>query len=106
EIRSKRPKITDEKLEDLVKKLELNPQQSPGFSNSTTWTMRKVYEEDHTLLEKNFRAYLKGFSDNIQDILDSFDYRAVIGKMVKNARLAPILNQYSMLEIGPNDLSS
>ncbi|QDV62756.1 type I restriction-modification system subunit M [Crateriforma conspicua] len=106
EIRSKRPKITDDALEKLVKGLELNPAQSPGFSNSTTWTMRKVYEEDHTLLEKNFRAYLKGFSENIQDILDSFDYRAVIGKMVKNARLAPILNQYSILDIGPQSLSS
>ena len=68
--------------------------------------MRKIYEEDHTLLEKNFRAYLKGFSENVQDILDSFDYRAVIGKMVKNARLAPILNQYSTLDLGPDKLSS
>lgn len=106
EIRSKRKKITDKELEKLVKGLELNPKQSPGFSNSTAWTLRKIYEEDHTLLEKNFRAYLKGFSDNVQDILDSFDYRAVIGKMVKNARLAPILNQYSKLDLGPDELSS
>jgi type I restriction enzyme M protein len=42
----------------------------------------------------------------VQDILDSFDYRAVVGKMVKNARLAPILNQYSKLDIGPDQLSS
>lgn len=106
EIRAKRKKIDDEALAKLVKGLELNPKQSPGFSNETTWTLRKIYEEDHTLLEKNFRAYLKGFSENIQDILDSFNYRAVIGRMVKNARLAPILNQYSTLDIGPEKLSS
>lgn len=106
EIRAKRKNIGDEELARLVKGLELNPTQSPGFSNETTWTLRKIYEEDHTLLEKNFRAYLKGFSKNIQDILDSFNYRAVIGKMVKNSRLAPILNQYSILDIGPEKLSS
>lgn len=106
EICSKRKKISEEDLAKLVKGLELNPTQSPGFSNETTWTLRKIYEEDQTLLEKNFRAYLKGFSENIQDILDSFNYRAIIGKMVKNARLAPILNQYSKLDIGPEKLSS
>lgn len=106
EIRSKRKNIADEELDKLVKSLELNPKQSPGFSNSTTWTLRKIYEEDHTLLEKNFRAYLNGFSETVQDILESFDYRAVIGKMVKNARLAPILNQYSTLDLGPDKLSS
>lgn len=106
EIKAKRKNISDDELERLVKGLELNPRQSPGFSNSTPWTLRKIYEEDHTLLEKNFRAYLKGFSDNVQDIIESFDYRAVIGKMVKNARLAPILNQYSKLDIGPDKLSS
>lgn len=106
EIRSKRKEIANEELEKLVKALELNPKQSPGFSNSTTWTLRKIYEEDHTLLEKNFRLYLNGFSDTVQDILESFDYRAIIGKMVKNARLAPILNQYSTLDLGPDKLSS
>jgi len=106
EIRSKRKAIADGELAKLVKGLELNPKQSPGFSNSSTWTLRKIYEEDHTLLEKNFRDYLKGFSENVQDILDSFDYRAVIGKMVKNARLAAILNQYSLLDLGPDKLSS
>lgn len=106
EIQSKRKTISDKELEKLVKSLELNPKQSPGFYNSTTWTLRKIYEEDHTLLEKNFRAYLNGFSETVQDILESFDYRAVIGKMVKNARLAPILNQYSTLDIGTDKLSS
>ncbi|MCX5894744.1 MAG: type I restriction-modification system subunit M N-terminal domain-containing protein [Proteobacteria bacterium] len=50
EVLAKRPKLTEKELAKLVKELELNPQQSP-FSNKTTWTLRKVYEEDHTLLE-------------------------------------------------------
>src|SRR5512142_576667 len=50
EILAKRPNMPEKELAKLVKDLELNPKQSP-FSNKTDWTLRKVYEEDHTLLE-------------------------------------------------------
>jgi len=104
EVLAKRPKLTEQELDKLVKELELNPKQSP-FSNKTQWTLRKVYEEDHTLLEENFRAYINGFSHNVDDIIEHFNYRATIGTMVKNNRLAPILNQYKELELGPDKLS-
>ena len=104
EILAKRPKFAEKELAKLVKELELNPQQSP-FSNKTKWTLRRVYEEDHALLEENFRAYINGFSKNVDDIIEHFNYRATIGTMVKNNRLAPILNQYKELELGPDQLS-
>jgi type I restriction enzyme M protein len=104
EVMAKRPKLTEKELAKLVKELELNPKQSP-FSNQTKWTLRKVYEEDHTLLEANFRAYVNGFSRNIDDIIEHFNYRATITLMVKNNRLAPILNQYKEMELGPDKLS-
>jgi type I restriction enzyme M protein len=104
-IRQKRPDLSDAQLAEMVKKLEMNPAMTP-FSNATDWTLWKICEEDPTLMEKNFRAYLKGFSDNIQDIIEHFDYRAVVGRMVKNSRLSPILRQYSTLKLGPEDLSN
>ena len=104
EVQAKLSKLTEKKLDTLVKKLELNPKQSP-FSNKTAWTLRTVYEEDHTLLEENFRAYINGFSQNVDAIIEHFNYRATIGQMVKNNRLAPILSQYKELELGPDKLS-
>lgn len=104
EIHKAQPMMNDKQLNDLVKKLELNPVQSP-FSNKTNWTLQKIYEEDHALLETNFRAYINGFSNNVNEIIEHFNYRAVIGQMVKNNRLAPILNQYKDLPLGPNQLS-
>ncbi len=102
-VLSERPKLTEKELAKLVKELELNPKQCP-FSNKTDWTLRKVYEEDHALLEENFRAYINGFSQNVDDIIEHFNYRATIGLMVKNNRLAPILNQYKELALGPDQL--
>ena len=105
EILKKRPAMEEEALATLVKKLELNPKKSP-FSNKTNWTLAAICKEDPTLMEKNFRDYINGFSDNIQDIIDHFDYRAVIGRMVNNARLAPILRQYANEKLGPDHLSN
>src|SRR5512137_2798085 len=48
EVATNRPDLVDDALASMVKKLELS--QAP-FSNSTDWTLRKIYEEDHTLLE-------------------------------------------------------
>ncbi|MDZ4128791.1 MAG: type I restriction-modification system subunit M N-terminal domain-containing protein, partial [Hydrogenophaga sp.] len=104
EVQAKRPELTEDALAKLVKNLELNPQQSP-FSNTTRLTLRKVYEEDHTLLEANFRAYINGFSPAVGEIIDHFNYRATITLMVKNNRLAPLLNQYKELPLGPDQLS-
>ncbi|MGE3151034.1 MAG: N-6 DNA methylase [Nitrospiraceae bacterium] len=102
EVRAKRPKLTERELAKLVKDLELT---TAPFSNKTNFTLRKVYEEDPTLLEDNFRKYINGFSKNVDDIIDHFNYRNTIGQMVKNNRLAPILNQYKELQLGPDQLS-
>jgi len=104
EVLAKRPKLKDneKELAKLVKGLETS---TAPFSNKTDWTLRKVYEEDHALLEENFRKYINGFSKNVDAIIEHFNYRATIGLMVKNNRLAPILNQYKELELGPDTLS-
>lgn len=104
EILSKRPGMKDAALAKLVKDLELNDR-SLAFNNTTDWTLKKVYEEDHANLEKNFRAYIKGFSDKVQQIIDKFDYRNTIGLMAKYGRLAPIIGQYMGLALGPEALS-
>ncbi len=93
ELQEKHPNRSEKEIEKVVKQIEQNPKIGPSFSNQTKWTLRKICEEDPTLMEKNFRAYLKGVSANVQDIIEHFDYRAVVGRMVRNSRLSPILNQ-------------
>jgi type I restriction enzyme M protein len=104
-IQEEQPGRKEQEINRLVKKLEQNPQQSP-FYNKTDWTMRRVFEEDQTLLEENFRDYINGFSPNVDDIIEHFNYRATIGQIVKNNRLAPILSQYKEMDLGPDKLSN
>ena len=103
EIRQNRPDIQGKALDKMVKQLELKQHQ---FYNATNWTLVKITKEDPTLMDANFRHYLNGFSSNIQEIIDHFDYRATIGKMKKNGRLGPILSQYADEPFGPGELSN
>ena len=104
-IREKRPNLDEDEVDNFVKSLEIN-HRGINFSNETKWTLEKICQEDPTLLKDNFREYINGFSENIQEIINHFDYRAVIGKMVKLARLEPILRQYSTEKLGPTHLSN
>ncbi len=103
EIHSKRPDLASRNLDEMVKKMELS---TYNFSNSTNWTLDSIYQEDHTIMEKNFRDYINGFSENIQEIIDHFNYRAIIGQMKKNGRLAPIINQYRNEDLSPEKISN
>ena len=102
EVLQHRPRLTEKEVAKLVKGMETG---TAPFSNTTDWTLRSIYEEDHGLLEANFRAYINGFSQNVDDVIEHFNYRATIALMVKNNRLAPILNQYKELALGPDQLS-
>jgi type I restriction enzyme M protein len=102
----KTPNISKEDLEIFVKTKE-NSNSSPlPFSNSTNWTLEKIDKEDHTQMENNFRDYIKGFSDNVQEIINKFDFRAVIGQLVEKDRLAAIISQYSKEPLGPEHISN
>ena len=62
EVFARRPNLIDSELTKLVKDLETS---NAPFFNKTAWTLRGVYEEDHALLEENFRAYINGFSRHL-----------------------------------------
>src|SRR5215469_11123099 len=89
-VLANRPNLKEKELAKLVKELELNPKQCP-FSNKTDWTLRKVYEEDHALLEENFRKYINGFSPNVDDITEHFFFNDTIGQMIYNLSLPAVL---------------
>lgn len=105
ELRKQYPDKTEKQIENLLRGLEKNEQLCP-FSNSTDWTFAKIYTEDHMQMEKHFRDYLNGFSKNVEEIIDNFNYRAIVGQIVKNNRLAPLISQYKDLNLGPEQLSN
>ena len=104
--KAKEVDITDEALSEFIKRKELSRQNPLPFSNTTEWTLKKISDEDPTLMEKHFRDYINGFSENVQEIINKFDFRAVIGQMVDKDRLSTIVTQYATEPLGPENISN
>jgi type I restriction enzyme M protein len=92
-----------EELNNRIKLLEVN---KGKFYNETSWTLKKVLEENAKQIESNFREFLNNFSDNIDDIIDNFDYRNMVTRMAKANRLASIIQLVAEKDFSPDRLSN
>ena len=70
------------------------------FYNTSEFDLAElVNDSDH--LAANFKAYIQGFSANIQDIIRSLDFDKQIDKMDKNNRLLSVVKAFSELDLNP-----
>ena len=84
---------------EKVKHLEVKDgflQQASGYTfyNVSPFTFTTLLgDPDH--IEVNFRAYLNGFSDNVQDILEHFEFDKEIKKLASNDKLFYIIQEFN-----------
>lgn len=95
--------------EAVVKKFNENPNYPPkamcrisGFSfyNTSPYTLKELLN-DPNAIASNFKAYIGGFSANVQDIIHSLDFEKQIDKMDANDRLYNVVMAFSELDLDP-----
>lgn len=64
------------------------------FYNISQFDFQKLVD-DSSHIEKNFREYLNGFSDNVQDIIENFDFDREITKLANSGMLFLILEAFN-----------
>lgn len=64
------------------------------FYNISPFDFQKLCN-DATHIEKNFREYLNGFSDNVQDIIENFEFDREITKLASNGMLFLIIEAFN-----------
>ena len=75
------------------------------FYNTSEFDLAElVNDSDH--LAANFKAYIQGFSANIQDIIRSLDFDKQIDKMDKNNRLLSVVKAFSELDLNPRTIDN
>ena len=75
------------------------------FYNTSEFDLAElVNDSDH--LAANFKAYIQGFSANIQDIIRSLDFDKQIDKMDKNNRLLSVVKAFSELDLNPHTIDN
>lgn len=64
------------------------------FYNISPFDFQKLCN-DATHIEKNFREYINGFSDNVQDIIENFEFDREITKLANNGMLFLIIEAFN-----------
>lgn len=76
-----------------------------AFYNTSPFTMRDLRNRaSQAQLRDDFEAYLDGFSPNVQDILDNFEFRNQIPKLSRADALGGLFEKFldPQLNLGPN----
>lgn len=76
-----------------------------AFYNTSPFTMRDLRNRaSQAQLKDDFEAYLDGFSPNVQDILDNFEFRNQIPKLSRADALGGLIEKFvdPQLNLGPN----
>jgi len=102
EIKKQTPNIDEATLQKRIKIQE----STLTFYNKSNWTLKSILKESASQVEANFRDYLNSFSDNIDEIIDKFEYRQTVTKMVKEKRLSSIIQFAAEEDFSPERLSN
>ncbi len=76
-----------------------------AFHNTSPFTLRDLRNRaSQAQLKADFEAYLDGFSPNVQDILDNFEFRNQIPKLSKADVLGTLIEKFldASINLGPN----
>ena len=75
------------------------------FYNTSEFTLKELCNDaDH--IASNFKAYIAGFSQNVQDILNELEMNKHIEKMDKDGCLYSVVKAFSELDLDPKTYDS
>ena len=95
--------------EAVVKKFNENPNFPPkamnrisdySFYNTSPFSLKELLNDSNNIAS-NFKAYIAGFSANVQDIIHSLDFEKQIDKMDASDRLYNVVEAFSELDLDP-----
>lgn len=91
----------------LMKEAGLKAASGYEFYNLSPFTFETLLNDPENI-ESNFRAFLGGFSDNVQDVIENFEFMHQIEKMAKSGVLYNVLKAFNSERgyFGPDKISS
>lgn len=94
-------------MNDVMRERFLKDASGYSFYNTSLYTFETLLA-DPANIESNFRAYLNGFSENMQDILDNFKFDVEITTMADNDALFYVIQEFNKADayLGPDKMTS
>lgn len=82
------------KMFEVVEPFLLDATGGYSFYNTSKFTFASLLS-DPEHIEENFRAYLNGFSVNVQDVLEHFSFDVHISRLANNDKLYYIIQEFN-----------
>jgi type I restriction enzyme M protein len=76
-----------------------------NFYNTSKFDLDRL-SQDNKNLELNFNNYINGFSDNVREILDSFQTDKIVEKLNKNKLLFLMVDKFTEIDLHPDKVSN
>ena len=94
-------------MNDTMRSRFLETASGFAFYNTSMFTFDTLIADANNI-EENFRAYLNGFSDNMQDILSNFKFEQEITNMAENNMLFAVITEFNKTSsyLGPDMVTS
>lgn len=96
-----------ENMNDIMRGKFLEKASGYAFYNTSNYTFDTLLADSDNI-EDNFRQYLNGFSDNMQDILSNFKFDIEITTMADNDALFHVIQEFNKKDsyLGPDIVTS
>lgn len=75
-----------------------------SFFNTSKYTLEKLGDPDH--VRANLLDYVNGFSQNVRDIFDEFDFAAQVERLDKNDLLLLVTREFAEQDFNPKTVSN
>jgi type I restriction enzyme M protein len=72
-----------------------------AFYNTSPYTFERLAADPHNLAA-NLTAYINGFSDNMREVLEKFDFRNTITKLDENRLLFLVMERFKNIDLHPD----
>ncbi len=90
---------------DNMEKL-LRKEAGYAFFNTSNYTFERLLEEDPSQLASNLRTYISGFSANMRDVIEKFDFRNTIEKLEQAGLLYQVMERFKNVDLHPDTISN
>ena len=79
---------------EQIKNRKLTDASGYSFYNTSNFTFDTLLSDAENI-EENFRSFINGFSENVQDILENFEFDKEITKMQSNDALYSVIQEFN-----------
>ena len=79
---------------EQIKNRKLTDASGYSFYNTSNFTLDTLLSDAENI-EENFRSFINGFSENVQDILENFEFDKEITKMQNNDALYSVIQEFN-----------